>query len=239
MENQIKEGLDSVSLLKRITNFRSVLLILVLMLWVDLSLVTVTKTNLITHPWDEARKQFHYGWVAILSGAFLVWYVVIVPVVNLFIFGLIKVIFEIFDRDFSSAVADSRLQSYRASRGELLDSSLFKWGVDTSDELAIRLTTEKLQNINEIKESRANINHSSFAIMLLILVESIWPGSLFQEFVWPLALPINTMGCVIFFSLLVFLIVVATSWWLTLPFQRVDSYVYYPKAVHDDSHKRQ
>lgn len=243
MSDQIKSSLDSIPLIERVTNLRSVLLILVLMLWVDLSLVAVTKTNLLTHPWQESKQQIHYGWVAVLSGVFLAWYVVLIPAVNALIqrwSDYLSYCFRkwLIDPFVANGEEEPGSLRYHMAHKEMPASSLWRWGIDHSDELAIRLATEKLQKSKEVEQSRANVNQAAFAFMLLVLADSLWPGSLFQAYVWPLASTSNTLGVGILCVLLGFLLAIATSWWLTRPFQRTDSYVYYPKAVHDDSRKR-
>lgn len=239
MSDQIKSSLDSIPLIERVTNLRSALLILVLMLWVDLSLVVVTKTNLLTHPWQESKQQIHYGWVAVLSGAFLAWYVLLTPVVNFFIHACIRFIFQTpLGKIISFLATTFGKEDDHIKEGQIRAHSLKRWGINNADELAIRLATEQLEKNKEAEQSMANINHVAAAFMVLILAEAVWPGSIFQMFVLPLVHSDGSLSYLVKGAITVILIVVATSWWITRPFQWTDSYVYYPKAVNDDSRRR-
>lgn len=237
MGNQIKDFLDSIPLIERVTNLRSVLLILVLMLWADLSLVVVTKTNLITHPWDDVRNQIHYGWLLILSGAFLAWYVVIVPAVNAIIFELLKFSSCIFDEVWPSPQNWHRHHVDRSSNGELLASSLLKWGVEHSDELAIRLATEKL-SANEVKaKNNIALNNAALAFMILAAADYLLPTALFEQFVCPWILADGWSVTISRLFLIGFLLAVLASWMMTRPSTLASPYLFYPKAVSKNANR--
>jgi hypothetical protein len=179
MTDSIKDGVESLPLIEKITNLHSTLLVFVVLFTVDLCLLLTTGTNLITYPWQSVQLNLHHGKIALLFGVALLCYVVVVPVINGIFWDFTsalerRLLRRIVDM-FKSSNKDQEDYEYRKSindRENVPTWALKRWAAENNDPFAYALTKENTAaHQRHVRRSLA-INQASAALMLLLFVES-------------------------------------------------------------------
>jgi hypothetical protein len=239
MTDSIKDGVESLPLIEKITNLHSTLLVFVVLFTVDLCLLLATGTNLMTYPWQSVQSNMHHGKIALLFGAALFCYVVIVPVINGILWQLaIALEWHVFRRIadiFKSSDKDQENHEYRKSindRENVPTWALKRWAAENNDPFAYELTKENTAaHQRHVRRSFA-INHASAALMLLLFVESETHNSVWFE----IAKLINQhvtgeLRWVCMGALVLSIFIPCVSWWFSRNLGVDASKVFYPKAA--------
>lgn len=237
MTDSIKNGVESLPLIEKITNLHSTLLVLVLLFTVDLCLLWVTGTNLLTYPWQLASQNIHHGKIALLFGVSLFCYVVVLPAINGVLWELaapfewhvLRHIVNIFK---SSDKEDHEYRKGLNDRENVPTWALKRWAAENHDSFAYELTKENTAAHQRHIRTSFAINHASAALMLLLWVESETHNSVWFEVVkWINQHIAGELRFVCMAVLVLSSFIPCVSWWFSRKLGVDDSKVYYPKAA--------
>ena len=239
MTDSIKDGVESLPLIEKITNLHSTLLVFVVLFTVDLCLLLATGTNLMTYPWQSVQSNMHHGKIALLFGAALFCYVVIVQMINGILWELAFILdWHVFRRIANVFKFDNKDQEDHEYRKSINDRenvptwALKRWAAENNDPFAFELTKENTAaHQRHVRRSFA-INHASAALMLLLFVESETHNSVWFE----IAKLINQhvtgeLRWVCLVALVLSLFIPCVSWWFSRNPGVDASKVFYPKAA--------
>lgn len=236
MTENIKDGVESLPMIEKITNAKSVLMVFVVLFTVDLCLLLTTGSNLITYPWQSVKDNIHHGKIALLFGVSLFCYVVVVPVVNGIFWEIAKVIdlhgLSHIAQIFKSSDEDHEFRRIINDRENVPTWALKRWAAENNDSFAYELTKANTASRQRIIRKTLSINHASAALVLLLVIEYKTLNSVLFEMVKLINLHVTGESRLILVGTLVLSIFIPfISWWLSRYPEKDDSKVFYPKAA--------
>ena len=227
-ETSAESNASNLPLIEKVTNTKSMFMIFVVLLMVDISLVQNFGKNLFTYEWQDMK--IHFGKTAVIGAGWLFFYVVVSPLVSAFMVWLVLRIHNGITDWFKSLFKKKSPTDVILSEERIKAVFLKRWAIANEDSMAFDLAQERLEQHQGTQEENRKMHMATSAFILLTAWSFFVPGTLCGDLI---VTTINSLN--LFTSILVFATVfgVLALWWSS---HYVDIYddstkVWYPKAT--------
>jgi hypothetical protein len=216
---ETKKAVESLPLIEKLLNLKSLMLLWILMLWVDMALIFDAGHNLLSYPWHDSH--IHYGKVGIALGIGVTAYVLLIP-----LFIQLSHMLWVFAPKFMQS-NDEFSAEYRAAHDSVRLSALYEWAVKHDDKMALEIWQKRDIQNRQTSNRAFEFQVASVALLILLLVEcNFVPNSVCAIFLSHLSERVLNVTQTLIWGLPILI------WWVnTGAVTEGDRWVYYPKAV--------
>lgn len=230
--SSVDGSVSDLTLIEKITNLTSMLMIFVVLLMTDISLVENFNKNLFTYSWYDVK--IHLGKTAVTISGWLFFYVIVSPLVSAFVVWFVRQITQKYNNMIDNLLKEKNIKNNQIGQDMYMHAERLKgWAVENSDSMALALAQDCITQHAKLQEKNRKTHIALSAFILLVIWSYFVPSTLCGAFLVSIVESSNQFKLV-FFLVLTFMVVL--FWWSTRFFSIYDDHqamVRYPKAFRE------